>query len=82
MKEIIQVHRQESARRLAAEFVERYEKKFIKAVEVFRRGIEEALVYTRFPTSHHLLIRSTNELEKLFREVKRRTRVVDLRAWR
>jgi transposase-like protein len=76
LKEVFQVHRQESARRLAAEFVERYEKKFNKAVEVFRRGIEEALVYMRFPTSHHLLIRSTNGLERLFREVKRRTRVV------
>lgn len=30
----------------------------------------------RFPSSHHNFIRTTNGLERLFREVKRRTRVV------
>jgi putative transposase len=30
----------------------------------------------RFLSSHHIFIRSTNGLERLFREVKRRARVV------
>jgi putative transposase len=76
LKEIFKVSRESSARRLAEEFAERYRKRFVKAVEVFRRGIEDALVYMRFPSSHHIFIRSTNGLERLFREVKRRTRVV------
>jgi putative transposase len=76
LKEIFKVSRESSAKRLAEEFAERYEKRFIKAVEVFRRGIEDALVCMRFPSSHHVFIRSTNGLERLFREVKRRTRVV------
>ena len=29
-----------------------------------------------FPTSHHRFLRTTNMLERLFREVKRRTKVV------
>jgi transposase-like protein len=76
LKEVFKVSRESSARRLAEEFAERYEKRFIKAVEVFKRGIEDALSYMRFPSSHHIFIRSTNGLERLFREVKRRTRVV------
>jgi putative transposase len=76
LKEVFKVSRESSARRLAEEFAERYEKRLIKAVEVFKRGIEDALSYMRFPGSHHIFIRSTNGLERLFREVKRRTRVV------
>jgi transposase-like protein len=76
LKEVFKVSRESSARRLAEEFTERYEKRFVKAVEVFKRGIEDGLVYMRFPGSHHTFIRSTNGLERLFREVKRRGRVV------
>jgi putative transposase len=47
-----------------------------KAVSVFEAGIEEALTYLRYAGSHHARLRTTNALERLFREVKRRTRVV------
>jgi transposase-like protein len=43
---------------------------------VLQAGLDSALCYLDFPTSHHRLIRSTNGLERLFEEVKRRTRVV------
>ena len=39
-------------------------------------GIGDALTYLSFPGSHHTRIRTTNMLERLFKEVKRRTRVV------
>jgi transposase-like protein len=39
-------------------------------------GIEDAPSYLSYPGSHHARIRSTNMLERLFKEVKRRTRVV------
>jgi transposase-like protein len=39
-------------------------------------GIADALSYLSFPGSHHTRIRSTNMLERLFQEVKRRMRVV------
>jgi transposase-like protein len=38
--------------------------------------MEDALTYLRYPGSHHARIRTTNVLERLFKEVKRRTRVV------
>lgn len=76
LKEIFKVRRQKSALALAEEFVELYEKRFPKAVWVFEAGIEDALTYLSYPGSHHARIRTTNMLERLFREVKRRTRVV------
>ena len=55
---------------------ELYGELFPKAVYVFERGIEDALTYLSFPGSHHARLRTTNVLERLFKEVKRRTRVV------
>ena len=45
-------------------------------VEIFKRGISEALTYLGFSVSHQRYIKSTNMLERLFREIKRRTRAV------
>jgi len=76
LKAIFKVRRRKTARALTKEFVGLYAKRFPKAVSVFEAGIEEALTYLRYPGSHHARIRTTNMLERLFREVKRRTRVV------
>lgn len=76
MKAIFKVRRTKTARALAEEFVELYGKRFPKAVSVFEAGIEDALTYLSFPGSHHAKLRTTNMLERLFKEVKRRTRVV------
>jgi transposase-like protein len=73
---IFKVSREKTARTLAEEFVELYGKSYPKAVAVFEAGIEDALTYLRYPGSHHARLRSTNMLERLFKEVKRRTRVV------
>jgi putative transposase len=43
---------------------------------VFEAGIGDALSYLSYPGSHRIRIRTTNTLERLFEEVKRRTRVV------
>ena len=76
LKAIFKVRRQKTARALAEEFVELHGKRFPKAVSVFEAGIEDTLSYLSFPGSHHARIRSTNMLERLFKEVKRRTRIV------
>jgi transposase-like protein len=61
---------------LAEEFVELYRKRFPKAVLVSEAGLDAALTYLSYPGSHHARTRTTNMLERLFEEVKRRTRVV------
>ncbi|MDQ3498953.1 MAG: IS256 family transposase [Actinomycetota bacterium] len=76
LKAVFKVRREKTARALAEEFVELYGKRFPKAVSVFEAGIGEALTYLSFPGSHHAKLRTTNMLERLFKEVKRRTRVV------
>jgi putative transposase len=76
LKAIFKVRRVKTAKALAEEFVELYGKRFPKAVTVFEAGIGDALTYLSFLGSHHAKLRSTNMLERLFREVKRRTKVV------
>jgi transposase-like protein len=76
LKAIFKVRRGKTARALAEEFVKLFGKRFPKAVSVFEAGIGDALTYLSFPGSHHAKLRTTNMLERLFKEVKRRTRVV------
>lgn len=76
LKAIFKVRREKTAKALVEEFVEMYEKHYPKAVSVFEAGIGDALTYLGYPGSHHARIRTTNVLERLFKEVKRRTRVV------
>ena len=78
LKTIFKVRRKQTALALAEEFVELYGKRFPKAVSVFEAGIGDALTHLSFPGSHHARIRTTNMLERLFKEIKRRTRVVGL----
>ncbi len=78
LKAVFKVRREKTARALAEEFVELYGKRFPKAVSVFEAGIGDALTYLSFPGSHHVRLRTTNMLERLFREIKWRTRVVGI----
>jgi putative transposase len=76
LQEVFVARRRGTAESLARGFVERYQDRFKRAVEVFAQGLGEALTYLDFPSGHQRHIKSTNVLERLIREVKRRTRVV------
>ena len=47
-----------------------------KAAELAEVAIEETLTYYAFPEEHWRRIRTNNPLERLLREIRRRTRVV------
>jgi len=47
-----------------------------EAASKVREGIEETLTYYSFPASHWRRIRTNNPLERIMREIRRRTRVV------
>lgn len=47
-----------------------------KAAELVDSGIEETLAYYGFPEEHWRRIRTNNPLERILREIRRRTRVV------
>ena len=74
------IHAQESkeaARKKAKEVVEKLrEMKLSAAAKRLEDGIEETLTYMDFPSQHWLKIRTNNVIERLNREIRRRTRVV------
>src|SRR5262249_8301654 len=47
-----------------------------KAGEIVRQGVDETLAYMAFPREHWTRIRTNNVLERIMREIRRRTRVV------
>lgn len=47
-----------------------------KAAEIVREGVEETLSYMNFPREHWRSLRTNNPLERINREVRRRTRAV------
>ena len=47
-----------------------------KAAKLLSEGIQETLSYYAFPEEHHRRIRTNNPLERIMREIRRRTRVV------
>ena len=63
----------EKARAVIAELREMKLKEAAKKVE---EGIEETLTYCDFPSEHWTRIRTNNVIERLNREIRRRTRVV------
>jgi transposase-like protein len=50
--------------------------KLPKAAALLREGIKETLSYMAFPREHWRSLRTTNPLERVMRELRRRTRVV------
>lgn len=74
------IHAQESkeaAREKAAQVAEKLkEMKLCAAAKKVQEGIEETLTYMDFPTQHWTRIRTNNTIERLNREIKRRTKAI------
>jgi putative transposase len=69
---------QEAARQQLAEVARAMGERWPKAAEVLLAGEEDVLSYMAFPPEHWTRIYSTDLLERLNREVKRRTNVVGI----
>ena len=52
------------------------ERKLGQAAEKIKASVHETLTYYEFPNAHWRRIRTNNPLERVLREVRRRTRVV------
>jgi len=52
------------------------EMRLSEAANKIEKGIQETVTYMAFPSEHWIKIRTTNVLERLNREIRRRTRVV------
>jgi transposase-like protein len=74
------IHAQEdrqAALRKAEDVADKLEAmKLSGAAQVVREGVEETLSYMAFPMEHWRQVRTNNPLERIMREIRRRTRVV------
>ena len=78
LKKIWQAETREEAIRLKDAFVEKYAEKYEKAVECLEEGFEDSIQYYGFSKIDSRKISSTNTLERLNKEVRRRSRVVGI----
>lgn len=66
----------DEVRRDIAQWVTKWQGKYPKLVAWVEENVEETLTYYRLPLAHHKHMKSTNMLERLNQELKRRTLVV------
>jgi transposase-like protein len=76
MSRSVVAYRARRRRDEARQFLARYSREFPTACETLARHLEECLTFYRFPERHWKHIRTANVIERSFKEVKRRTRVV------
>lgn len=67
-----QLNRQKADQEVAA-FVEKYDPLYPTAIECLNRDLDACLTFYDFPKEHWKTIRTTNVIERLFLEVKRRS---------
>jgi len=78
LKEIWLAPSAEGARARAAALVQEYAGKYPKAIETLENGLEDSLSFYAFPKLDSRKIASTNMLERLNEEIRRRTKVVGI----
>ncbi len=69
---------EKSAKGKAGEVVRQFQSRFAKAMEAFEAGVEDVLSYLHYPQPQRTRLSSTNPLERLNLEIRRRTRVVGI----
>jgi putative transposase len=71
-----QENKEAAKEKAAAVAAKLQEMKLKEAAKKIEEGILETLTYMEFPYAHWIKIRSNNVIERLNREIRRRTRVV------
>ena len=74
LKAIFYQDSREKADQHVAAFIEKYQDIYPTAIDCLKRDLEACLTFYAFPKQHWKTIRTTNVIERLFLEVKRRTK--------
>jgi putative transposase len=64
--------------RVAEETAQKWEKRYPSMARALREGVEDCLAVLAVPADHRKRLRTTNMLECVMREMRRRTRVVNI----
>ena len=78
LKDIWTASSADAARKRADELIEKYQRRFPEAIAVLENGLEDSLAYYAFEKLDFRKISSTYMLERLNREIRRRSKVVGI----
>ncbi len=78
LKEIWLQDNKKQALSLAQDIIDKYINKFPEAIEALMEGLEDSLQFYHFPDIDKRKISSTNVLERINKEVRRRTKVISI----
>lgn len=78
LKEIWLAPAAADARERAARLYESYASRFPKAIETLENGLEDSLSFYAFPQLDGCKIASSNMIERLNEEIRRRTKVIGI----
>ena len=76
LKPLFHQAKREDALALVDQLVAKYDDRYSRAMNILVDGIDDALAYLDFPSEHAAKISSTNPIERVNREIRRRTRVI------
>ena len=76
-KQMFYATNEEQARELFNEFKKRWNVKLPQMVEYIEKDLEQLLAFYKFPYQHWVKIRSTNVIERAFKEFRRRVKVME-----
>ncbi|MGC9176466.1 MAG: IS256 family transposase, partial [Thermoplasmata archaeon] len=77
MKRIFDTSSEEDARKRFNEFKEEWNNKYPKAIYNMETRLDILLTYYKYPESIRKVIRSTNMIERLNKEIRRRIKIID-----
>jgi transposase-like protein len=76
LNEVFEATGYDAAVKLARKLLADYQGKAQSFVDKFRRHMDACLVYYKYPEQHWTKIRTSNTIERMFQEVKRRTKII------
>lgn len=78
LKLIWQAPNKQVAEKQAEQLAERYGGQYPKAIEILEEGLEDSLIFFNFPSLDSRKISSNNMIERLNKEIRRRSKVIGI----